>query len=232
MRVVRRPATFALGLAAVLFAVHAPAHAADEKAKPVPVTVDLSTPKKAAATFAKGIEANDKKAVRASSTGAEEDYALFEILASAVTANSDLQKAAVEKYGAEEAKKVGQPQESLAAKVDASQEKIDGDTATLTDGANGEDPMKLKKTADGWKIDLAQIPHREQIAQAKPLVTAMAKAMTDLAGEIRAGKHKTADEAQQAMGMKMIGALGAAGGAPAPVEPAPAEPKKDDAPAK
>jgi hypothetical protein len=230
MRVVRRRSTLVLGLAAAaLLAVHVPTRAADEKAKPTTVTVDLSTPKKAASTFAKGIEANDQKAVRAASTGGEEDYALFEILAGVVTANADLQKAATEKFGAEEGKKIGQPQESLTAKVDASQEKIEGDNATLSDGEGDKEPMKLKKTPDGWKIDLAQIPNREQIAQAKPLVAAMTKAMKDMTTEIRAGKYKTADEAQQAMGAKMLGALGAgAAGGAAPGEPAPAEPKKPE----
>ncbi len=114
-------------------------------------------------TFAKGIEHNDQKAVRAASAGPEADYPMFETLSTVAMAAADVRAAAIEKFGAEEAKKVTQGQESIAAKVEGTTEKIDGETATLSDGAG--EPLRLKKVGDDWRVDLASMPNRDQMAQ-------------------------------------------------------------------
>ena len=84
-------------------------------------------------------------------------------------------------------------------------------------------PMKLKKVDGNWKVDLSSLP-KENMDQMMKVIPSISKAFTELATEITAGKYKTAMEAKDAMGQKMLAAMmsanpGAIGAPPAPPAP-------------
>lgn len=187
---------------------------------------DLSTPKKAAVSFAKGVEAADMSAVKASSVGTEDDYKLVQSIVDFISSAKQLREAAVAKFGEEGKTISNDDMANLSKQVESGEEKITGDTATV--GKPQEpDPMKLKKVDGNWKVDLASIPEKEQMGKAMPK---MQKVMSNAATDIKAGKYKTADEAKQAIGQQIFAVVaeqlnGAGAGAGTP--PAPPAPKPE-----
>ena len=161
---------------------------------------DLSTPKKAASAFAKAVEANNIDAAKSASVGSDEDYKLVQAIGAFIASARELRDASVAQFG-EAGKGISNDELSnLSKQVEASDEKITGDTATL--GKPEEhDPMKLKKVDGNWKVDLASIPDKDQMGKALPK---MQKVMTTAATEIKSGKYKNVDEAKQAIGQQMF----------------------------
>lgn len=170
---------------------------------------DLSTPKSAAKSFAKAMEAGDAEAAKAASTGG--DPKMIESMAKVAGNMKKLKEAAVSKFG-EEGKSIGggpggkgDGLSEMVKQVDESTEQITGDTATLTPKGGGE-VLKMKKVNGDWKMDVSQLGGG--MAQlGAGMFDAMAKAAAETTDEINAGKYKTAKEAQTALGMKMVGAM-------------------------
>ena len=115
--------------------------------------------------------------------------------------------AARAKFG--DAGKVGDDDKmDLVADVEKSKFPVQGDTATAVkkDKTDDKNPMKLVKKGGEWKVDLSSLP-----ADMKPVAAAgtkVKKAFDDTAGEISAGKYKTADEAKAASQQRMAAAMG------------------------
>lgn len=162
---------------------------------------ELATPKLAALTFVRAMEANDMTAFRGVTLGADDDYKLFEPLLGMVGAAKQLEKAAREKFGKAASVVVREsPAVELEVHVQESDVKVTSDTAVLTHkGEEGADPLTLRHTADGWKVDLTAIANRQQMADTAAAMGRMRQALADTASGIRDGHFKTADEAEQAV---------------------------------
>ena len=177
---------------------------------------DLSTPKGAAKTFATAMEKGDAATAQKASTGADP-----KLVASMATAMGNVKKmrdAAKSKFGAS-ADSFGTTQghdfSDYEQKLDDADVKEQGDTATITP-KQGQ-PMKLKKVDGDWKVDLSEIGSGPMAQAGGGMFDAMSKAATETTDDINAGKFKTAQEAEQAFGMKMLG--GAFGGLKPPTAP-------------
>jgi len=161
---------------------------------------DLSTPRKAAIAFAKGVESGDMTAVKATAIGTDSDYKLVESIMGLIGANKELRAAAIEKFG-EDGKQIStEDLSNISKQMEQGDEKIDGDTATVGK-PDEKDPMKLKKIEGNWKVDLASIPEKEQMTKAMPK---MRKVMTGAAADIKAGKYKTIEDAKTAVGQQIF----------------------------
>lgn len=182
---------------------------------------DQSTPKGAALMFGNALVAGDGKALRASAVGTEEEYKIVDALGTMVSAMKKLSDAAAEKYGKDNPISASAKDMDIAAELEKSEAKIDGDTATIVNPTKDEkDPMKLVKKDGKWFVDLKSLP-KDGMDQVVKMAPAMAKAATEVTGDIKKGTYKDAMEAQQAFGTKMIAAMMEA----APKAPAPAPEK-------
>ncbi|HEY2586047.1 MAG TPA: hypothetical protein VGI81_09830 [Tepidisphaeraceae bacterium] len=163
---------------------------------------DLSTPKKAALAFARAIEAGDVAGAEAASTGSAEDVRILHLIANMVSAARQLRDAGVARFG--EAGKTIVSCDSMAnlsQQIETADEHITGDTATVLHRYE-VDPMKLRRNADGqWKVDLASMSDKDTKSRVIPRVQ---KVLSAGAADIRAGKYRTAADANDAIGQQMF----------------------------
>lgn len=159
----------------------------------------LASPKMAAFAFVRAMEQNDMAQFRSVTIGSEDDYKLFEPLLGMVGSAKQLEHAAREKFG--NAGRVivrDSPAVELEVHVQESDVKVSNDTAILRHhGQDGADPLHLRHTSAGWKVDLTAIPNRDQMAASAAGMARMRKALSDSAADIRAGKFGTAEEAEK-----------------------------------
>jgi len=175
----------------------------------VAADTDLSTPKGAAKAFGEGMSQGNFDAVKAAVLADEAQTKALEALVKVIANFKKVEEAAVTKFGEAGKTVASQQQMSIGeelAKIDQAVEKIEGDTATLT-SPGSQEPLHLKKADGQWKVDFAAMPGSDQIAQAVPMIDAMAGAAGELSEEITADKYKTADEAKNALGQKMMAAM-------------------------
>lgn len=207
--------------------------AADPKSAPVAAAkVDLTNPKSAALAFGNALVAGDAAGLKATAIGSEGDFKTVDALGQMVSAMKKMSDAAIEKWGKDNelSKGAGAQSTDVAAELEKSEVKVDGDTATIVKKDQPEDknPMKLVKKDGAWKVDLASLP-KEGMDQLVKMAPAMSKVAAEVATEIKAGKYKDAKEAQQAMPQKMLAEMmkagPAAGGEVVPPAPAPAPQK-------
>ena len=189
---------------------------------------DASTPKAAVASFFKAMENGDPAAAKTLASGSEKQLAILDVLVPVVHGFKQLEAAALKKWGEEGRKQLSQGPGSstfdVAEKLKTAKEEITGDTATIipADPKPNEtkEPMKLKKVDGKWKLDMASLQADEM---SDPNTTKMLKSMADIAkataAEIDQGKYPDAKSAKEAMGQKILAALGAGG-------PPPEAPKK------
>lgn len=166
---------------------------------------ELATPKLGALAFVRAMEQNSPDAFASVTIGAEQDRKLFAPLIHMVGAAKDLEKAARQKFG-----KAGRvvvresPAAGIEVQVQESTVSISGDSAVVRHAPDdGSEPLTLRKTADGWKVDLTAIQRRQEMVTAAPSVQRIEKALSDTAAEIREGKFKTAEEAGKALISRM-----------------------------
>jgi hypothetical protein len=170
---------------------------------------DLSTPKAAAMTFAKALEAGDAATAKASAVGDAQTQDLVGALAEVAAQNAKLREAATAKFGAEASAKISRKMssEDLSKQLDASEIKEDGDTATITSKETPGNPLTLKKVDGQWKVDMLSGAAGPQLAQQLPMIKSFGGVMSELATEITDGKYKNVDEAQTALQTKMMAAM-------------------------
>jgi hypothetical protein len=163
------------------------------------VKPELSTPKLAALSFVRAMELNNMPAFEAVTIGGQEQYQLFEPLVKMVGAAKDLEKAAREKWGkAGRAVVRNSPAVGMEVQVQESDVTLEGDTAVVRrKGDEDPDPLTLRKTPVGWKVDLTAIKNPKSMKDAAPGMIKMEKVFTDSAADIRAGKFRSADEAEK-----------------------------------
>lgn len=208
---------------------------------------DTSTPKGTAEAFFKALEAGDTDKAKTLASGDAKQMAMLDLLVPLVGNFKKMEQSAVKKWG-EEGKKILQgdgPGSSPAFDMDSELKnaKVEekGDTATITPAKKEEgkdnEPMKLKKVAGKWKIDMAAMPNAEGMddPNAQKVLKGMGDIAKTMAGEIDQGKYKTVVEAKEAFGQKMLPLIfGALGNQPPgqPGQPAqpgqPGQPKGND----
>ena len=160
---------------------------------------DLSNPKSTAVAFARAIQSNDMAAIRAASTGNDEQYRMIEAMSQLMYAFKNYESAAVARFGEAGKGKAAMP--DIVAEAEAAEIKIDGDTATASNKPDAKDPMKLVKKDGQWKVDLVSIPaDSKRMADNAP---GMTKALDETATDIKAGKFASPEEAHQALGIRM-----------------------------
>jgi hypothetical protein len=165
-------------------------------------------PKSIAVAFARAIQGNDMAAARKVSTGSDEHYKTVEAVSQIFTAIRNYESAAVAKFGAAgRSKEMSLP--DVVAETSGSQVRTEGDTATLINPKNPGDknPMKLVKKGGKWYVDLASMPIDNQTRAMSASAATMKKALDETAAEIRAGRYKTPQEAQAALGTRMQAAV-------------------------
>ena len=120
--------------------------------------LDLTTPKKAALAFAKALVAGDMETVKQTATGNPKEFSIVKSLGDMLQAMKRYEAAAVKKFG-EEGKMSKEDSKDLVMEVEAADEKIEGEKATLVNKAvpNEKNPMALKKTGNEWKVDLGTL---------------------------------------------------------------------------
>jgi hypothetical protein len=182
---------------------------------------DLSTPKKAGVSFAKAVTAGDMAAVKSMSTGSDADYALVKMISDLMVSMKNLEAASIKKFGAD-AKLPKEMAMDLAGDFASAEEKIDGDSATLTLKSKPDDkfPPTFKKDGNQWKMDLSNLTKDPATGTMSQMIPPMVKAMNTVAKNIGDDKYKTAAEAFTDMGAQVGAAI-----VVAPVE-------KPEAPAK
>jgi hypothetical protein len=166
---------------------------------------ELSTPKLGALAFVRAMEQNNPEAFANVTLGAEQDRKLFEPLLRMVGAAKDLEKAARQKFGKSGRVVVrDSPAVGLEVQVQESTVTISGDSAVVRHASDdGSEPLTLRKTSDGWKVDLTAIQHRQEMLGAAPSMQRLEKSLSDTAAEIRSGRFKSAEEAEQTLLQRM-----------------------------
>jgi hypothetical protein len=182
-----------------------PAAGSDAVANP---KADLTTPKGAALAFGNSLLSGDVAAMRASSTGSDADYKMMETLQTMISAMKRLTEAAAIKYGKDNPISKSAGEFNIAAELEKSDAKVEGDSATIVnkDKPDEKNPMKLKKVNGEWKVDLTSLPkdNVSDLLKIAPVMTGIANEVTK---DINAGKYAKAEDAHQALGQKMVAAM-------------------------
>jgi hypothetical protein len=165
---------------------------------------DLSTPKKAALAFTKGIESGDMDSVKAASVGTDEDYKALKSLSDMLGSLRKMQAALVKKYG-NDAKAIPDLSTVMSKQINLSEEKVDGDSATLVVKEKPDDkhPPTLKKTGNEWKMDLKSMTSDPEFAKMKDKAPQAIDLLDGFTKDIESGKYPTFGEAAQALGQTM-----------------------------
>ena len=201
---------------------------------------DRSTPKKAAVVFFKALEIDASSMAQpapapdvpyAATKGISEMFAAlkrYETDTLHLTATgSDAQfatvrgirdiYAAVKRYDAVAIKAFGNEgrlpfQISAAAAVEAFEEKVDGDNATLAMRVNPshKPPIALHNDGGNWKVDLNSID--PETTAAGHAGKALADSIDAISRDVEAGKYKAAGDALAAMGQAMEAVMKAGAG--------------------
>jgi hypothetical protein len=199
----------AAGALCAMMVLYSPARAED--------LPDTLTPRHAAATFYNALESGNLAGAKAVSAGTEKQLAILDSLVPFVHACKQLENAAYKKWGDQGRAQFtqsphGPPHFDFTDRLKTDREEITGDTAALspTDPqAADKTPIKLKKIAGQWKIDLSALQD-EGMDDPKYVKTlkGLADAAATVAGEIDRGTYADAASAKAALGDKWIAALG------------------------
>ncbi|HZL34525.1 MAG TPA: hypothetical protein VFC78_04385 [Tepidisphaeraceae bacterium] len=162
-----------------------------------------STPKATAAAFARAVAAGDADGAKKASTGG--DPAAIDALAAMAHKMKKLHDAIVTKFGEAQVKTIQGSTYNMSEvldQMDAAQETITGDSATLIFNHAGH-PMKLKKVDGNWKVDASEVARPGMV----PMFEKMGEAASQTADEISAGKYATPKQAADAFTPRMMGSF-------------------------
>jgi hypothetical protein len=171
--------------------------------------------KESAISLSKALAAGDGATARKYVVKDENSDKMVDALAEISKAAKGLQDAAVAKFGEEGKDIAGQGMGQMARTdadfkdFDESRLTINGDTATIAPKDSRGRTTIFKKMDGTWKLDLTVMPNAARAAQGSTIMSKVAGVMTDLAGEIKAGKYATVQEARQAYYQKLAATMGA-----------------------
>jgi hypothetical protein len=176
-----------------------------------PIHADYSSPVAALKTFLTAAQQGDFATVRQAMVIPPQRKADIDVFIDAMAASARLQKAAQAFFGPSGATQFGMPSAAQFSRqlkrVDDSQPKVDGDTATLevpADPTSGQQSqtVQLQKVGDAWKVDaLAYFRltenSPESIAERVALTRRISAIADDVAKNITAGKYYSSAIAYQ-----------------------------------
>jgi hypothetical protein len=173
-----------------------------------------ATPKQAATTFFKAMVAGDVAAAKAASVGDERSERWLEAVVENTTAMRGYHDAMKARFGEQAAGGSGLSDAAVGVKegevleaVEKGQEKIEGDSATITGAADKRKVVHLKRVNGAWKVDRGQLGGTESVDRFVDRTRRTTKAYRDLAAEVREGKYKSLAEARQAFGERLVKAI-------------------------
>ena len=178
---------------------------------PTSAPVDPSTPKGALKTLTRALEAGDRKTLLemfAADSPAEQKIA--EATAGLAEATAELRRASVKTFGEQASRPLGvdgHAVDEAFARVDASTETIDGDKATVTSPEQQGDSLQLVRKDAKWRVPMSQIagPAKgPELDQQLRESAEQAKLLRELAGDVTAGKYKSAIEARQELDRRIM----------------------------
>lgn len=201
--------------------------------QPTTIPADQTSPRGALKLLAGAMESGDVAAVKGLlQADNPTEQKMADSMAEMAAAIAQLRQSAVTAFGKEGAMPLTGDSNTTAedlARIDQAEEKIEGDTAILSINAPGAAPITLKQVDGKWVVpmsEMAQDVPAEQVDAMLASRVMQTKLITEAANEIKAGQHKTAEEAVQALQGKMMQAAmqqahGAMGPATAPSPDAP-----------
>ena len=177
---------------------------------PTSAPFDASTPKGALKIFSRALEAGDRTAILDSlAATTDQEHKLAAATADLAAATATLKASALKAFGQAKSRPLGVDPDAgttAAARIDASTETIDGDTAVVRMLDNEGPPMSLVKQAGKWRLPVNELTKDVEAADIdKNLadVTIQIGLMRSLAKEIDAGKYATAMEARTALDQRI-----------------------------
>jgi hypothetical protein len=178
---------------------------------PTSAPVDPSTPKGALKTLTRALEAGDRKTLLemfAAESPAEQKIA--EATAALAEATAELRRASVKAFGEQASRPLGvdgHGVDEAFARVDASTETIDGDKATVSSPEQQGDSLQLVRKDAKWRVPMSQIAGPAKGAELDQQLrdsAEQAKLLKELAGDVTAGKFKSAVEARQELDRRIM----------------------------
>jgi hypothetical protein len=189
--------------------------------------VDLSTPKAALRALSAALHDGDAGRLRevlATTNPAEER--MIGAIAQTAAAFNRLHAAAAQAFGdAAAARFTGETEEQYAqslGRIDAAEVAIDGDKASVRYPGAVEPEYELRRTDGRWRVPMAQFSRGADAATLDARVaeaSGQVRIVLELAGEIGAGKYRTAEAASEAWRGKISQALGRPPGTQASTKP-------------
>jgi hypothetical protein len=214
----------AAAVAGVLGGLAIPAAAAETPAPPTskpaltttataPTTapIDPATPKGALKSLALALEAGDRQAVldllQAESPAEQKIAAATADLSEATAA---LRQSATKAFGAQAARPLGVDASATPqamARIDSSTVALDGAKATITSAQRDEPPLLLVQREGRWRVPVSEISREVDPAALEQNLKDAAeqvRLLKEIAGEVSAGKFKTAVEARQELDKRIM----------------------------
>jgi hypothetical protein len=173
---------------------------------PPPPTAALPGPKAVALAFAGSIEKGDAATARGLVPGDEAHARWVEAAAALSVALKKLDAAAAARFG-DAGKAVSRNQLHLtdaAKSLEQAQEKVDGDSATLTVPGRAE-PLVLKKVEGKWQLQVGPAAAGEAESQLA-LYARLTRAAQRTAEELAAGTYATAEQAAKVFAARVLDA--------------------------
>jgi len=178
---------------------------------PTSAPVDQSTPKGALKVLAKALEAGDRNTLLdLLHADSPSERKIAEATAALAEATAELRRASLKAFGATASRPLGVDLAAVGeamGRVDASTETIDGDRATVTSPVDPGDSLMLVQRDHKWRVPMAQISGAVNAADLDKTLhdsAEQAKLLKLLAGEVTAGKFKTAIDARQELDKRII----------------------------
>lgn len=178
------------------------------EAAPAVIKKDLSSPKSAIKTFVQALANGDVEMAKAAAISNDSQGQMIELMAKMTGGMKKLTDAATAKFGEAGEEITGQKMkmEDNLKQIDDAKIEVKGDEATII-SQDQKSPVTLKKVNGEWKVDIASMPNVDRIAEAAPMINAMANAASATTADINADKYKTVDEAKAAFRSKMMAAM-------------------------
>ena len=178
---------------------------------PTSAPVDQTTPKGTLKLLARALEAGDRKMLLdVLDSASPDERRIAEATAGLAEATAELRRASLKTFGEIASRPLGVDMAAVSeamARVDASTETIDGDKATVTSPSDPGDSLMLVQRDRKWRVPMAQISGAVNAADLDKNLhdsAEQAKLLKVLAGEVSAGKFKTAIEARSELDKRII----------------------------
>jgi hypothetical protein len=196
---------FTLLVVGLCFASPNVVRAGDADAATAPA-VDTSSPKAAAISFAKAVDAGDANTAKSVTVNDPDQQKAVETMVNMFSTTKDFIAALKEKMGDEGGAMAMQMSSSLPNLIDSIKdgtETINGDTATVSakkvDGTQDTDPPAFKKVDGKWLVDLSGSKDWVNMKSQFDKMSKQIQQMKDITAKIRSGDIKTMQDLQAAM---------------------------------